>query len=69
MNTVLCSVEGLGGKDGKARVKNALNKVDGVQKIGVNLTTGSVEIRYDEPATAVQIKDCLEKSGYKILYE
>lgn len=69
MNTVLCSVNGIQNKECKTQIKNALDKIKGVQKVGVNLTTGSVQVEYNEPATENLIKECIENTGFKITYE
>lgn len=69
MSTVLCSVSGLDDKNCKTKVKDALNSLKGVQKVGVNLTTGTVEIDYNEPATENKIRNCIEDAGYKIEYK
>jgi copper chaperone len=69
MYTVKCNVAGIDGKNNKTQIKNALGKLNGVQEVGVNLTTGTVEIRYNEPATENQIKECIENTGYSIVYE
>ena len=50
-------------------IKNALNKIDGIQEVGVNLATGTIEIEYNEPATEADIKNCIENTGFKIVYE
>ncbi len=69
MNTVLCSVSGIQNKECKTQIKNALDKIKGVQEVGVNLTTGTIKVEYNEPATEVEIKDCIEHTGFKIEYE
>ncbi|QEY34888.1 heavy-metal-associated domain-containing protein [Caproiciproducens galactitolivorans] len=69
MNTVLCSVSGIQNKEGKTQIKNALNKLKGVQEVGVNLSTGTVKVDYNEPATELEIKNCIEHTGFKIEYE
>lgn len=69
MNTMLCSVSGIQNKECKTQIKNALNKVQGVNEVGVNLTTGTVEIRYNRPATENELKNCIESTGFQILYE
>lgn len=69
MNTVLCSVNGIQNKECKTQIKNALDKIKGVQKVGVNLTTGSVQVEYNEPATENLIKECIKNTGFKITYE
>lgn len=69
MNTVLCSVSGIQNKECKTQIKNALDKIKGVQEIGVNMTTGTIKVEYNEPADESQIKDCIEHTGFKIEYE
>lgn len=69
MNSMLCSVSGIQNKEEKTQIKNALNKIKGVNEVGVNLTTGTIEIQYNDPATENELKDCIENTGFKILYE
>jgi copper chaperone len=69
MYTVLCSVSGIPNKECKTQIKNALDKLEGVQEVGVNLSTSTIKVEYNEPATANQIKDCIENTGFKIVYE
>lgn len=69
MEELICSVEGIQNKQGKTQIKNALDKVEGVQKVGVNLVTGTVKVEYNQPATAEGIKSCIENTGFKIAYE
>lgn len=69
METMLCNVEGIQNKTNKTQIKNALNKVDGVSQVGVNLTTGTIKIDYNNPATENTLKNCIENSGFKIVYE
>lgn len=69
MNTMLCSVSGLQNKEGKTQIKNALNKIKGVNQVGVNLVTGSIQVKYNEPATEIELKNCIENTGFRIEYE
>lgn len=69
MNQMLCSVSGIQNKEQKTQIKNSLNKLDGVREVGVNLTTGTVNIKYNDPATESDIKNCIENTGFKIVYE
>jgi len=69
MNTMLCSVSGIQNKEGKTQIKNALKKIEGIQEVGVNLATGTVEIGYNDPASENEIKNCIENTGFKIVYE
>jgi copper chaperone len=57
-------VDGLANENMKTQVKNALEKIDGVSKVCVDLSRGSVEVIYNEPATQEQIKSCMENTGY-----
>lgn len=68
MEKLTCSVSGIQNKVGKTQLKNALNKIDGVNEVGVNRVTGTVQIAYNEPASSTQIKDCIENTGFKIEY-
>ena len=69
MNTMLCSVSGLQNKEGKTQIKNALNNIKGVHQVGVNLVTGSIQVKYNEPATEMELKNCIENTGFQIEYE
>lgn len=69
MNEMLCNVSGIQNKDQKTQIKNSLNKIEGVGEVGVNLATGTVDIKYNDPATEADIKDCIENTGFKIAYE
>jgi copper chaperone len=69
METMLCNVEGMWNKANKTEIKNALGKIDGVSQVGVNLATGTIKIDYNDPATENVLKNCIEDSGFKIVYE
>ena len=69
MNQMLCSVSGIQNKDQKTQIKNSLNRLDGVSEVGVNLMTGTVDVKYNDPATEADIKKCIENTGFKIVYE
>lgn len=69
MESMLCNVSGMQNKTNKTQIKNALNKIEGVSQVGVNLMTGTIKIDYNTPATGNAIKNCIEHSGFKIVYE
>jgi len=69
VNTMLCSVSGIQNKACKTQIKNALDKLEGVNEVGVNLATGTIEIEYNQPTTEHDIKNCIENTGFKIVYE
>lgn len=69
MEQMICSVSGIQNKEQKTQIKNSLSQIDGVQEVGVNLVSGTVDIKYNAPATAGDLKHCIEHTGFKIVYE
>jgi copper chaperone CopZ len=69
METMLMNVSGMQNKETKTQIKNALKKIEGVNEVGVNLTTGTIKVDYNGPATENTIKSCVEGSGFEIVYE
>ena len=69
MNKMLCSVSGIQNEAQKTQIKNSLNKIKGIGEVGVNLATGTINIKYNDPATETDIKNCLENTSFKIIYE
>lgn len=58
-------VNGIVNSQMKTEVKNALEKIDGVNNVCVDMARGSVEVIYNEPATATSIKNCIENCGFE----
>lgn len=58
-------VDGLANENMKTQVKNALEKIEGVNKVCVDLARGSVEVIYNQPATQEEIKSCIENTGHE----
>ena len=69
MNQMICSVSGIQNKEQKTQIKNSLNKINGVHEVGVNLVSGTINIKYNEPAVEIDLKNCIENNGFKIVYE
>lgn len=69
MKTLHYNVSGLAGTQSKTKVKNALDEVEGVQDVAVDLARGTIEIQYNEPANAGQIEHCIRHTGYDITSE
>ena len=67
MNTVHYQVNGLVNTPMKTQVKNALEKMDGVQKVNIDLHRGSVEVDYNEPAKENEIRTEIEHVGCRII--
>ena len=59
-------VDGLANENMKTQVKNALEKIDGVNNVCVDLGRGSVGVIYNEPSTQEQIKRCIENTGHNV---
>lgn len=61
-------VNGLANENIKTQVKNALENIQGVNKVCVDLGRSSIEVAYNNPATSEQIKNCIESTGNTIQY-
>lgn len=59
-------VDGLANENMKTQVKNALEKLDGVNNVCVDLARGSVEVIYNSPANPSEIKKCIENTGHAV---
>jgi len=68
MNTVLYNITGIQNKTCKTQIKNALDKIKGVQGIEVDPAQSTVRVDYNEPATQNEISDCIQHTGFKIEY-
>ncbi|MCF0149640.1 MAG: heavy-metal-associated domain-containing protein [Clostridium sp.] len=66
MERVHYKINDIANENMKTQVKNSLEKLDGVDKVCVDVARGTVEVIYNEPATETSIKSCLENSGHKI---
>lgn len=66
MNRVHYNVSGLQNSQIKRQVKNALDKVDGVSMINIDLGRGSIEVGYNETTSESDIRACIENVGCQI---
>lgn len=67
MNKVHMNVTGLQNNSVKTQVKNALDKIDGVTMVNVDMGRGSIEVGYNEATDESSIKRCIENIGCKIV--
>lgn len=67
MNTIHFTVSGLAGSQSRTKVLNALDKLQGVQEVAVDLKRGTIEVEYNAPATPAQIRQCIEHTGYDVV--
>lgn len=66
MEKIHYSVSGLINEDKKTQVKNALNKINGVNTVNVDLARGSIEVGYNSRTNPNSITNCIEHVGCKI---
>lgn len=66
MKSVHYNVEGLANSQSKTKVLNALDKMEGVQKVAVDLARGTIEVEFNEPANDKTIRQCIENTGYGV---
>jgi copper chaperone len=50
----------------KTQIKNALEEMDGVQKVNIDLQRATVEVDYNEPAAEQEIRNTIEHIGCKV---
>ena len=59
-------VNGIANENMKTQIKNSLEKIDVVNNVCVDMSRGSVEVIYNNPATEQEIRSCIENTGHKI---
>lgn len=66
MNRVHYNVSGMAGNESKTKIKNALDKIEGIQMVNVDIARGTVEVGFNSPANETQIKTCIQHTGYTL---
>lgn len=65
--TITLSIGGMSCEHCKKRIENALQKLDGVENVVVNLETKMATIRFDPAQTVIEkIKEAIIDSGYEV---
>ncbi len=67
MEKVHLSINGLTNSQSKNDLKNALNKIDGVQKVNVDFHRGSIEVGFNDSTSETEIKSCILNTGFKVM--
>jgi len=67
MNTVHYNVSGLLNSPVKTQVKNVLEELDGVHRVNVDLSRGTVEVDFNDPTNENEIRDKIEHVGCRIM--
>lgn len=60
------NVEGIANANMKTQIRNALEKIYGVNGVCVDSARGTVEVMYNAPATPQEIKECIENTGHNV---
>lgn len=66
MDRVNYNVTGLVNNSTKTQIKNALDKIEGVQEVCVDLGRSTIEVVYNESVTEADVKNCIEETGFSI---
>ncbi|MEG1256510.1 heavy metal-associated domain-containing protein [Clostridium sp.] len=66
MKTVHYDVLGLVNSESRTKLNNSLDKIEGVQKVCVDVARGTVEVEYNKPASPEAIKNCICHTGYSV---
>lgn len=68
MQTVTLNVEGMTCGHCSSAVEGALNELDGVSSVKVDLDTGKVDVKYDETkVSAAAMNEAIEDQGYDVV--
>lgn len=66
MNNAHYNVNGMYNQIMKTQIKNALEEMEGVQKVNIDLQRATVEVDYNEPAKEKEIRSTIEHIGCKV---
>lgn len=66
MEKIQWNINGVSNNQMKTALKNALNKVEGVSMIDIDMAREKIEVGYNEPATEQEIRESIENSGFSI---
>lgn len=66
MRIIQYNVPNLLNAQSKTQLRNALDKVEGVQEVAVDFARGIVQVGYNPPADGNEIKMCIENTGYRV---
>ena len=66
MDIVHYNVTGLINNSTKTQIKNALDKIDGIQEVCVDLGRSSIEVAFNESVIEAEVRNCIEETGFSI---
>ena len=66
MNQIHVTVNGIQNSQKKTQLKNALNKINGVRSVDINMEESTIDVGYNGKTDEFAIRDCIETVGCKI---
>lgn len=66
MDRVYYNVSGVLNNSTKTQVKNALDKIEGIQEVCVDIGRSSIEVVFNDSASEVEVRSCIEQTGFSI---
>lgn len=66
MNRVHFQVNGIQNNQMKTQLKNALNKINGVQSVNVDMDQSTIDVGYNNKTDKFTIRNCIETVGCNI---
>lgn len=67
MNKVHYDISGVQNSEIKTQLKNALDKIDGISMVNIDVVRGSIEVGYNESTDENSIISCIENVGCNII--
>ncbi|SCK04003.1 Copper chaperone [uncultured Clostridium sp.] len=66
MDRVHYNVTGLVNNTTKTQIKNALDRIEGVQEVCVDLGRSTIEVAFNQGVTESEVRSCIEETGFSI---
>lgn len=66
MDRVHYNVSGVLNNSTKTQVKNALDKIEGIQEVCVDIGRSSIEVAFNDSANEAEVRSCIEQTGFSI---
>ena len=66
MNRIHYETSGIQNSEIKTQLKNALDKINGVSMVNIDVAQGSIEVGFNQSADENLIKSCIETVGCEI---
>ena len=67
MDRIHINVSGIANSQMKTSLENALDKIEGVQMVNIDIARQTVEVGFNNPANIADIENCVVNTGIIIL--